>query len=103
MLNPIISNSKSNDNRLGKVEILQKQINDAQKGIMAKLNADSNLRDMIEDTQNSSQKMFKECLFELDGLGRKVGDITQQLSTHEDKMARFNEDKRIFELSRDQL
>ena len=44
---------------------------------MAKLNADSNLRDMIEDTQNSSQKMFKECLFEIDGLGRKVGDITQ--------------------------
>jgi hypothetical protein len=103
VLEPIVKLNKENNSRLGNVEMLTKQLDRENKAMMSKLDADQKLRGMVADTHAMAVGIQKELLEEIDVVKSQVAEHTQLLNVHEDKMVRLNDDRLIFEQSRDQL
>ena len=103
LLEPIVIANKENHKRLNFIENVSKEIDRETQVINQKLDKDRRLRDMVDDNMVYMQRTHKENLQEFEEIKRNLGMINQLLNVHENTMVQINDDKKLFEVSRDQL
>ena len=71
--------------------------------INQKLDSNARLRDVVEAASAAAERARAEAHADNAQLQQQFNDVRLKVETHDDRMARLNDDKKIFEVGRDQL
>jgi hypothetical protein len=68
--------------------------------MVARLNDERKMRDVIEDCKALTKNIQLDIRAEIDQTNKRTSDIAQHIGVHEEKLIRIIDDRNVFEISK---
>lgn len=94
---PVAELGRENAERLLGMQRFLDRVRQGQQDINDRLENTSKLRDVIKECQQNTRQWRADAHQEIDNAAAKMAEVKALVQTHEDKIAKLNDDRKVYE------